>query len=1115
MILRHCPKQYATIHQACSSKGTQEKVKGCKEKKKKCNEEKPRCDRCTERGLQCEYEAVKPRRRRRPSCVASTLSSDSESPRVDQGRWPFRLASPYNINTSVDTRSDIYKWDVDSEYQALPTDASPLGWQNGFDIDSDNEIEEVLRSKPLPTSTFVRSRSQYPDLAMIAPCPIVSPLLEFRAPVFMEFSDRKNRRALVDHFCNVLSHLIVFKEDTGNPFRQLVLPLSYEGSPVLNAIYALSSAHLEYRGIENRERSLDFHNQALQGLTKLIDQNDEARREEVLGAIMLLVYFEVLVQRGNSNIVNGHLKGAMTIMKSGPQISSPTGLFLKHAFRFYDVIAALSFGTAPHAETESTTTLFPFDAFDDVNSPLSSVDTLLGLSIDLWPIMNRLSHLLSFKKSFEIAIETGETINTTMSIDKPPSPLRQGNIHSKPSFFIRLSPILFVLIAALLATQSEWPRRWLISGAPILQFAILLGASNGYRVLPFTHLWPLFTTLNLVYAVSSTSWLLYWVFTSLMYPLIFITCTYQFPPVSHLVRTVLRSIIKAQPLHFIDDKIAFFDIPALEIDTEVDGLMVLRGITFSLPSLSFVVHGVEVGIKLSDDMELAIQTEEVRVKLFRSIEVGDCFANLKGGEFEMTFGKLEESTEDGDGDAVLVSDTPLLRAASRLDPSLPGDGEEGVTGDKTGKEKPKVKMTEAMTDGHRPNDSSSKKGMESVTKLPLSNDAATLRYRETLGFIKESNAIYQSRLHVKNRVTALPSDQYFSTEDTNSLRAAICALLHSTTSVPHPPSRSIKVTTLQNLSSLRVKRFFHGLPMLLRLLLNPIAYFHPVTIASITATSSGAWIEHMLVQKIFKSYPDRSADIRHLKERISAWLTDAYFAIEFGKFTGLVQVPFIPTYDITCLLKFDDVLAYRTLPKEVDLKQVVRLGGADATFTVPSYLLPHHEHLLPPIPSLLDKKTLAMQKEEADGIPAAIQKDQELEKADRDETAVKISVHASLPAIFDQELLDFTAALVKASKVVEMAKESEESDSENEEKGVKKLRSLSHKINEKVKEGVKRGMVDGVVNDRWIAKMVGKGMRRLERVRGDVGWVGDIPVQLAWYRDRGGKGEGEGKKLLP
>jgi hypothetical protein len=157
-------------------------------------------------------------------------------------------------------------------------------------------VEEIVREETtMPTvGTLARSRSQYPDLAMIAPSPVASPLLEFSAPLYMEFSDKKNRRGLVDHFCNVLSHLIVFKEDTGNPFRQLVLPLSHACSPVMNAIFALSSAHLEYGGIENEEKSLTFHNRALQGVAQLIDQNDTTKREEVLGAIMLLVYYEVV-----------------------------------------------------------------------------------------------------------------------------------------------------------------------------------------------------------------------------------------------------------------------------------------------------------------------------------------------------------------------------------------------------------------------------------------------------------------------------------------------------------------------------------------------------------------------------------------------------------------------------------------------------------------------------------------------------------------------------------------------------------------------------------------------------------------------------------------------------
>lgn len=127
---------------------------------------------------------------------------------------------------------------------------------------------------------------------MIAPCPVNSPLLDFCSPAFAEFSDRQNRRALVDHFCNVLSHLIVFREETGNPFQQLVLPLTRAESPVTYAIFALASAHLEYRGVENAEKALYFHSMAIRGVAGLIQRDDKAGRNEILAAIMLLVYYE-------------------------------------------------------------------------------------------------------------------------------------------------------------------------------------------------------------------------------------------------------------------------------------------------------------------------------------------------------------------------------------------------------------------------------------------------------------------------------------------------------------------------------------------------------------------------------------------------------------------------------------------------------------------------------------------------------------------------------------------------------------------------------------------------------------------------------------------------------
>jgi hypothetical protein len=117
-------------------------------------------------------------------------------------------------------------------------------------------------------------------------------------PLFSEFSPRPNRRALVDHFCSVLSHLIVFKEELGNPFQKLVLPLCQKSDAVMNALCALTSAHLEYRGVAPRhggsvEKSVYFHNQSIQGLSLLIQQGSKAKNE-LLAAIMLLIYYEVV-----------------------------------------------------------------------------------------------------------------------------------------------------------------------------------------------------------------------------------------------------------------------------------------------------------------------------------------------------------------------------------------------------------------------------------------------------------------------------------------------------------------------------------------------------------------------------------------------------------------------------------------------------------------------------------------------------------------------------------------------------------------------------------------------------------------------------------------------------
>ncbi|KAM6527588.1 hypothetical protein FALCPG4_008644 [Fusarium falciforme] len=398
----------------------------CKEKRKKCDETRPRCSRCAEHDQDCAYEPVKPRQRKKRESFVGQVH-ESEGPRE---RRPTLISDAELYDDSnTGNVAEYYKYygeeavidDMSSltsplgtswAHDSIPAIQSPLNiFSSPFDFSMDpsqhdDVDEEVIPMGHVPQMAVTRVQRHYPDLAMSSSAPLGSPHLEFVLPVFSEFSNCANRRALVDHFANVLSHLIVLREtEFGNPFQQLVLPLCYSSTTVQNAMYALSSAHLEHRGSgRNEEKSVYFHNQAIQGLARLIEMGDKADREELLAAIMLLVYFELL-QRGRSSIVDGHLKGAMIIMSQNDQKPTSTSAFLERAFRFYDVIAALSFGRAPITTAPAAGCLNPVSPIDPLDvSSTNKVDTLLGLSTTLWPILHRLSNLRPLKKELEAAL---------------------------------------------------------------------------------------------------------------------------------------------------------------------------------------------------------------------------------------------------------------------------------------------------------------------------------------------------------------------------------------------------------------------------------------------------------------------------------------------------------------------------------------------------------------------------------------------------------------------------------------------------------------------------------------------------------------------------------------
>ncbi|KAI1339184.1 hypothetical protein F5Y15DRAFT_80944 [Xylariaceae sp. FL0016] len=677
----------------------------------------------------------------------------------------------------------------------------------------------------------------------------------------------------------------------------------------------------------------------------------------------------------------------------------------------------------------------------------------------------------------------------------------------------------------------RWP--WIASGTPFLLVSLILGEWHGRRVVQWLPLWAIFTTINFAYVVAASSWLILWAYAALCYPAIILSCLFQFDAAANWARRRARGLLRH--VSFVQDTVGLFDLPALEIDTDTTGLFVVRGLTLSLSTLTATAYGIEVGVKLSDDMELAIQTDKVVIKLFRRIEIGDVYANIKGSD-EMCFGDIHPwpNPRDMTKDQFIVSGTPILKAARESSDDAPSD----VKGESDGS-------------------SDSEVNLQSVKALSPDDENARANYDSAISNITQTSTNYIAKCMLQKIAKAREMSDLLD-NDLN-LRAAVSAHIHDKPTIAHPPRKSIRLTTLAHNKHPKIKLFLHRLPFLYRLLLNPISYFHPIFIKSLTSTGSGRWFVSLMKKHFFKHYTSSDAEIRRLEGRISAWLADANFAVGLSDLYCTGHVPMDTDFDIECKFKIADLKAHRTLPEAVNLTQVIHLGGADATFTLPSFMLPHHEHLMPTKLTDFEEMRLLNEIEEARGTPKAVQLQQDLKRRQRDETAIKISAHGHLPAMFDQELLNFAAATVKATKVIEVEKGHEalllkraETDLRNSvpiasetiapdnvstgstgstgsnesdrnttvsvaSAPVSPRSSVSQsnfagRVNQTFK-GMNTKMMDGwrkagvntvnvVANDRWIARIIGNIMRKLEKAQGDVGYSGIIALPLAEYRAR-------------
>lgn len=518
-------------------------------------------------------------------------------------------------------------------------------------------------------------------------------------------------------------------------------------------------------------------------------------------------------------------------------------------------------------------------------------------------------------------------------------------------------------------------------------------------------------------------------------------------------------------------------------------------------------------------MELALCADHLSISLFRHIDITDVYGNLKLKQSDMSF-------RDPDGLETEDLYPPLFESGILQLATAQSNSRQRV--------QPKDRDRKPISDYEE--EASIRKEFQDTAAIPLDDVEAEDRYNKVLKEVDTGSQIYVARRQIEQ---ADPAQQ---PRNEREMRQAVCAKLQDVPSVSHTPTYAVSVSVLQTIFP-RVRRFLHRLPFLLRLLLNQLSYLHPINISSISIAGPGERLKGLLHNHLLKDQASHGADMRQLEDEMSSWLASATFCLEIVDLAALGHVPCTSSGDITTYLRSANVSVYRTPLESNTVRQVTHIGGADATFVMPAFLLPHHEHCLPPSPIEQDGEEQTSAKLDLQGAVPAWSSEGSHDGAKPDETELIISVHASLPTHFDQSLLDFAATLVKATKLIDLEtlfeRETAADDSSGEQSNTRtdgldsessaietdtdvntsadglssnpdprntgsNLTKLVSRARQSVKDGIKKGLKENAVgdkvNDRWIAKTVGRIAARLEQAQGDIGYTTALPLSLQPYR---------------
>ncbi|KAG7106347.1 L-arabinose-responsive transcription regulator ARA1 like protein [Verticillium longisporum] len=351
-----------------------------RDKRKKCSEEKPQCSRCVQFGVECVYEPIKKRKKRTTkftvpsppdagstpgSSGPSTAPSDPTSHQQHVQQPHLHQAYFEPGQTPEGLASFLDPWaagDTSMSDSTTGTSPSLLGYDDA-----------ALGENTYQIGTFdLAGANVCGTQAEVIPSLAWSPQIEEHLlpwPFLAGHMDWGEQQQQQQQHQPILA-----------PVPPVHMPWLAPASPRPRGSFSAVADPIA--------QTLDHNALALIGLPALAEVEEDWATEQTLGAVLLLVYYEMLLQRGPTNLIGRHMQQVWRVLEKVHASENPRLDFFREAFGYFDVIHALSSGTAPCAPSppsvHSHTLISALD---------SSISAISGFTADLWPTLHRLASL--------------------------------------------------------------------------------------------------------------------------------------------------------------------------------------------------------------------------------------------------------------------------------------------------------------------------------------------------------------------------------------------------------------------------------------------------------------------------------------------------------------------------------------------------------------------------------------------------------------------------------------------------------------------------------------------------------------------------------------------------